>query len=237
MGSGLSKHEDEIRADAAAAAREAARAKRRAESLASVSATANGEQSSGDSAQTESRCPMRRADGTYRFDFSAMFSGGFPHHPGGDHPISEKEAREKTKQPTASSQSTDRAAPSGGGCPVKHQEYNVYSQPIDPKNNMPRVANQLPAPGQTKELSTERVVSSIPKVNFIRCYQGVNHKDTAFLTLLLIFKIFDRVVRPRKDLSGLIRHHKCSTMLWPERASWRILTSKRLPTSLQCITI
>lgn len=55
------------------------------------------------------------------------------------------------------------------GCPVKHQEqpqqqYNVYSQPIDPTNQMPAIANQLPSPQQTQELSTERVKSTIPKV-------------------------------------------------------------------------
>lgn len=56
-----------------------------------------------------------------------------------------------------------------GGCPVKHTDasgnvvYNVYAQPIDPTNRMPLNPNQLPAPGQTKELSTDRVRSHIPK--------------------------------------------------------------------------
>lgn len=62
---------------------------------------------------------------------------------------------------------------SSSSCPVKHssssspqqqQQYNVYSQPIDPKNQMPAVANQLPSPQQTESLSTERVKSTIPKV-------------------------------------------------------------------------
>jgi hypothetical protein len=45
---------------------------------------------------------------------------------------------------------------SSGGCPVstrnssKAVAYNVYSQPIDPTNQMPAVANQLPAPMQRK---------------------------------------------------------------------------------------
>mmetsp|Transcript_19256 Transcript_19256/g.31628 ORF Transcript_19256/g.31628 Transcript_19256/m.31628 type:complete len:403 (+) Transcript_19256:203-1411(+) len=53
-----------------------------------------------------------------------------------------------------------------GGCPVKRkdgQQYNVYAQPIDPTNQMPFNPNQLPAPGQNIELSTERVKSFIPK--------------------------------------------------------------------------
>lgn len=54
-------------------------------------------------------------------------------------------------------------SPDATGCPVKHQQYNVYSQPIDPKNQMPAVANQLPSPFQTRELSTVRVKSTIPK--------------------------------------------------------------------------
>ena len=56
------------------------------------------------------------------------------------------------------------------GCPVKHNnnnnkstEFNVYSQPIDPNNNMPSVANQLPSPFQTEKLPTTRVQSTIPK--------------------------------------------------------------------------
>jgi cytochrome c heme-lyase len=41
--------------------------------------------------------------------------------------------------------------------------YNVYSQPIDPTNQMPVTPNQLPWPGQQRLLSTERAMSSIPK--------------------------------------------------------------------------
>ena len=56
-------------------------------------------------------------------------------------------------------------------CPVLNNEgassvtYNVYSQPIDPNNQMPAsaVINQLPAPNQVVELSTDRMKSSIPK--------------------------------------------------------------------------
>jgi cytochrome c heme-lyase len=55
-------------------------------------------------------------------------------------------------------------------CPVKGDEkyknpsqYNVYSQKIDPTNQMPTQANQQPAPGQAVPLSTDRVKSGIPK--------------------------------------------------------------------------
>ena len=60
------------------------------------------------------------------------------------------------------------------GCPMKSTEtatntyknpnvYNVYSQKIDPTNQMPVIANQNQAPGQTKPLETTRVQSTIPK--------------------------------------------------------------------------
>ena len=39
----------------------------------------------------------------------------------------------------------------------------VYSQKIDPTNQMPAAANQLPAPNQSGTLDTQRVTSTIPK--------------------------------------------------------------------------
>jgi cytochrome c heme-lyase len=55
------------------------------------------------------------------------------------------------------------AAKEQGDKYVHPVQYNVYSEPIDPKNNMPATANQEPAPGQRFKLNTERVKSSIPK--------------------------------------------------------------------------
>lgn len=64
------------------------------------------------------------------------------------------------------------AAAAAPGCPVKGKGgskattgtvYNVYSQPIDPTNQMPANANNKPAPGQVVPLSTDRVPSRIPK--------------------------------------------------------------------------
>lgn len=94
---------------------------------------------------------MKRSDGSYSFDWGALLRPSFPHGPGGRKPLSNDQQQ----------------VAAGDGCPVKHNknltEYNVYSQPIDPTNNMPSTANQLPAPSQSKPLSTERVVSHIPK--------------------------------------------------------------------------
>jgi Cytochrome c/c1 heme lyase len=73
---------------------------------------------------------------------------------------------------------TDAAATGSSGCPmsksaqtgasnsVKYMnptQYNVYGQKIDPSNNMPVTPAQQPAAAQSTELSTERVVSTIPK--------------------------------------------------------------------------
>lgn len=134
MGGGLSKHEDEIKVQ------------RKVEPETTTPAQ-------DPSAQPASGCPMHKPDGSYSFNWSAVFSKSFPHGPNGTKPISESEAREKVTSSESNS----------GGCPVQHQEYNVYSQPIDPKNNMPAVANQLPAPVQSKSLPTERVQSTIGK--------------------------------------------------------------------------
>jgi hypothetical protein len=162
MGSGLSKHPDEIKAN----------------QRAPLSASSQFPSPSADDSQTTipsqqpqegGGCPMKRSDGSYTFDWKALLRPEFPHRQGAP----------TTKETTASSNSQSSAtsiqdqsqslASSQGGCPVKqqqqqHPQYNVYSQPIDPSNNMPQVANQLPAPNQRKPLSTERVSSSIPKV-------------------------------------------------------------------------
>ena len=101
--------------------------------------------------------------------------------PGGGGGCPVKHRRPAARDPAA--EDTPSTAAAVSRCPVKHsstptssgggasntnsgrvgQMYNVYSQPIDPTNNMPANPNQLPHPDQTQPLSTERVRSSIPK--------------------------------------------------------------------------
>jgi hypothetical protein len=185
MGSGLSKHEDEVKADnreRAAAVASAPNTLSRDENVAiQIAADA-------DTPSTESACPMKMKDGSYTMDWGALFRPAFPHGPGGKKPLTEEQAREKMVQPETTTTTTTTtptktlvAAGAGEGCPVKHeipaanegcpvkhQEYNVYSQPIDPNNNMPTSANQLRGPGQSKDLPTDRVKSSIGKVRCVR---------------------------------------------------------------------
>lgn len=141
------------------------------------------EVSKGESGSSGGGCPMKRADGSYTFDWKALFQK-HPHGKEGGKPLSKDTLTQasdgsiQVKQESGggcpvkhsgnSNNNTSIAQESSSGCPVKHQqqqEYNVYSQPIDPTNQMPKVANQLPAPGQTEELSTNRVSSSIAKVS------------------------------------------------------------------------
>jgi len=104
-------------------------------------------------------CPMKKNGGGY---FGWKWFGG-----GGS---KEEHKIPKEKIESKSTSSSANGGGEGGGCPVKHKnndkqsvQYNVYSQPIDPKNNMPSVANQLPSPSQEGQLSTTRVKSTIPK--------------------------------------------------------------------------
>lgn len=121
-------------------------------------------------------CPMKRPDGSYSFSFSAL-SRGFQHPSVGV--LGAKAASAEVSQAENESRARQGEEESAEGkCPVRsttHRvpEYNVYSQPIDSSNQMPGAPNQLPAPQQTKPLSTERVVSNIPKVRLVFC--GTHH--------------------------------------------------------------
>ena len=137
MGSGFSKHTDDMRAEPPAP-----------DVTTSTTSSTSSSTSTTDPDSGGGGCPMKRNDGSYSFDWKAMLRPEFPHRQG---VVAGKEpATNDSSQSTQSSQ---------------HPQYNVYSQPLDPSNNMPPVANQLPAPSQQKALSTERVSSSIPKVN------------------------------------------------------------------------
>jgi len=116
-----------------------------------------------------SQCPMSKSDGSYSFDWKSMFKAAQVHGASGSKPLS-KEEQESARNPKPSEgggcpvvQDTNQNQDKGNGCPV-HPEYNVYSQPIDKTNQMPKgVKTQLPTAMQQEELSTNRVTSTIPK--------------------------------------------------------------------------
>jgi hypothetical protein len=176
MGAGLSKHEDEVKADnleRAAAAASAPKSLLKADDNAANPIVVDADAAS----SSESACPMKMKDGSYSIDWGAMFRPAFPHGIGGKKPLNEEQVREANAgkaavaaAPAAASEGCPvkhEAPVASEGCPVKHQEYNVYSQPIDPNNNMPTSANQLRGPNQLKDLPTARVKSSIPKVRCV----------------------------------------------------------------------
>lgn len=130
----------------------------------------------------ESKCPMHKKDGSggYSYDWTQLFRAAAAHGPKGTKPLPEEE-QEKARaamnlgKAAATSTADDGGGGGGGGgggCPVKHNaagapkypEYNVRGEPIDKTNQMPKgIRTQMPASTQTKELSTDRVKSSIPK--------------------------------------------------------------------------
>ncbi|KAL3941877.1 MAG: hypothetical protein SGBAC_003828 [Bacillariaceae sp.] len=119
---------------------------------------------------SESKCPMHKSDGSYSFDWRQMFKAAQVHGPSGAKPLSkeQQEAAKKAKSNDAAggcpvAHDTNQKHEESSGCPV-HPQYNVYSQPIDKTNQMPKgVKTQLPTAMQKEELSTNRVSSTIPK--------------------------------------------------------------------------
>ncbi|CAJ1942440.1 unnamed protein product [Cylindrotheca closterium] len=118
----------------------------------------------------ESKCPMHKSDGSYSFDWRQMFKAAEAHGPSGRKPLS-KEQQDAAKKPKSNDAAggcpvvhdTNQKQDESSGCPV-HPKYNVYSQPIDKTNQMPKgVKTQLPTAMQREELSTSRVSSTIPK--------------------------------------------------------------------------
>jgi cytochrome c heme-lyase len=160
MGAGISKHPDQVAQDERTQPRQ-----QKQQQQQPVAVQTNEESTNGDT----SKCPMHQADGSYRWDWTQMFKAAETHGPSGRKPLS-------TVPPDDASRSASlSAAAASSGCPVQHHggnppppshpEYNVYSQPImDTRNQMPHgVRTQMPTPTQRKEISTERVASSIPK--------------------------------------------------------------------------
>ena len=167
MGGGISKHEDESKADLSSSPPFV-------ESN-TVKQGAGGE---------ESKCPMHKKDGSYSYDWKQLFKAAAVHGSTGSKPLSQEEqdtARATSQQPLESScpvkhnPAPVKSSDEGSGCPVKngasiggtasqHPEYDVYSQPIDKTNQMPKgVKTQMPTATQKTEISTDRVKSSIPK--------------------------------------------------------------------------
>ena len=114
-------------------------------------------------------------------------------------------------------------------CPVKHKYknpnvYNVYGQKLDPTNQMPAVANQQAAPGQTVNLSTARIKSTIPK--------GGTDDDTWVYPSPQMF--WNALVRKEKtdgadekDIDAVIAvHNNMNENTWRQVLSWEHIRSQ-----------
>lgn len=120
---------------------------------------------------------------------------------------------------TSSSATNSNSATSE--CPVKYKNpnvYNVYSQKIDPKNQMPLAANQQPAADQQTNLCKDRVSSSIPK--------GGTDADTWLYPSPQMF--WNALVRKNKtegasetDIDAVIAvHNNMNETTWKQVLSW-----------------
>jgi hypothetical protein len=79
--------------------------------------------------QSGGGCPMKQSDGSYSYDWKAMFQK-HPHGPKGSKPLEKESLNTTGSNGTLGVQERNSEA----ACPVK--QYNVYSQPIDPTNQI-----------------------------------------------------------------------------------------------------
>lgn len=125
------------------------------------------------------------------------------------------------------------------GCPVKHDRsmnykkedtssasalntmYNVYSQPIDPKNNMPAVANQLPNASQRTKLSTDRQKSTIPKGGTEKKESWTYPSPQMFYNSLVRKGKLDPEVCSEEDVESVVHlHNNMNEKTWYKVMEW-----------------
>ncbi|CAM9126108.1 unnamed protein product [Ectocarpus fasciculatus] len=117
------------------------------------------------------------------------------------------------------------------GCPVRRKnggyvnkdQFNVYSQKINPLNNMPTNANQTMAPGQDQPLSVDRTQSQIPK--------GGTESDTWLYPSPQMF--WNAIVRKGKSADSheeikhmetvVAIHNNMNEKTWKQILSWEKL--------------
>lgn len=200
----------------------------------------------------DSKCPMHNSDGSYSYDWKLLFKAAGVHGPMGSKPLSKEEQEKARGGPRSVTQETSSsgcpvrhdssAAPDtndGEGCPVKHNpsssssehpEYNVYSQPIDKTNQMPKgVKTQMPTPGQKAEISTERVKSTIPK-------GGSTEKEGTTWTYPSPQQFYNALARKGKlgndatedDMASVVAlHNNMNEKTWAQVVEWERQTYKK----------
>ncbi|KAK9857211.1 hypothetical protein WJX84_005191 [Apatococcus fuscideae] len=139
----------------------------------------------------------------------------------------------------------DPAALTEGSCPLpaKYRSphvYNVYNQKVepntaqaspllqsllasgklDPRNNMPLEPNQRPWPGQEKHISTERLVSTIPKGGTASTW--VYPSPQMFYNALKRKGKGDDVTEDDMD-SVILAHNSMNELTWRKVQQWEAL--------------
>ena len=91
---------------------------------------------------------------------------------------------------------------------------------LDPRNNMPAAANQMPAPGQAKPISTERAQSNIPKGGTAGTWQYPSPQ--MFYNALVRKGKADDV--EEDDMDSVVRvHNGMNEDTWREVTKWELL--------------
>lgn len=107
----------------------------------------------------------------------------------------------------------------GGKSSVEAQTvYDVYGQELDRANMMPATPNQLPSPGQTKPLSTQRVKSTIPKA-------GDDHSTWTYPSEQMFYNALKRKGKAdgvrEADMEAVIKvHNSMNEKTWREVMEW-----------------
>lgn len=118
--------------------------------------------------------------------------------------------------------------------------YNVYNQPVSPVsslNNMPTLPSQLPSPGQTTNLSTSRVSSTIPKGSTSATVTATAAGATSGATWQFPSQqmFYNALVRKgkaedvhEKDMSAVINvHNSMNEHTWAAVQTWESLHTKK----------
>ena len=107
---------------------------------------------------------------------------------------------------------------------MKKQKFNVYSQPIDPKNNMPLHANNLPSYNQEQNLSKDRVSSTILKGN------GDDNETWTYPSPQMFWNSINRKNKvgdtKEKDIETVVAiHNNMNETTWKKVVEWeKVLT-------------
>jgi len=178
--------------------------------------------------QVESKCPVRGV-GTARPAAAKVAAQDPAAAGGGGCPVRGKQQAAATATTGSTSTSASAAAGAGASAYKNPNVYNVYSQKIDPTNQMPTNANQLPAEGQAVPLSVERVSSTIPK-------GGTDNETWTYPSPQMFWNALVRKNKTEgaseKDIDDVIAvHNNMNENTWQQVLAWEKIHAPPPPIS------